>query len=719
MRLDVQCARDWVSTAYWCSLRGLMVMRQKMKTSTYHAGGKCEGQAKSRRSLAKRALRIGGVLVAMAAVLPGCGGGSTAGTADTDTQTTLTGVFLDAAVAGINYRTDSQEPAVTNEKGEFKYIAGDVITFSIGDIDLPSAPAGSVMTPLTLVGTTDVADTQVVNIVRLLVSLDGDGDPTNGIAIGAGAHEAASGMNVDFASPTFETDVADLMLALSTELVTTEEAIVHLQETLATSVPVPDLMAGTWWSVEHDDGLRADGTTDYHCEEVAGLNAIAVGSDGSWTYSFWDAVDGPQSVTFPAAAVSTDEEAKTAILMDADGQGRMVLAYDTAANAIEGEWQPLFNDAWLDGYETWTSTPPAVATMLAGTWWSIQHNDGLRQDGSYDAFAEEVDGQETISVGGDGSWSYSYIDPIDGEQTLTYPPAAVTIDSETYQVFLLDDDGQGRIVLRYDANINGIRGQWQKLADDGITWWDNYETWTSYPISACDGEPIIIPGDTSIIGAWSTTLNDHNVVFTFFADGSYVHAESGPTDPDGQSGMERGTYSLNLVNGAFASACPSVDTNGYWGLSHPNPDLGCTGSTATVSVSSSSLAFYSADGDITLTRASDAANPIVGSWSANLDGNNVVFTFLAGGTYVHAEDGPNHCELCMDGIEMGPYSWNAGTGAFATTCPTVDTNGEAGLSHPDPEAGCTGVTASVMVAGDVLTFDFGSDGTLAFARVTP
>ena len=43
-----------------------------------------------------------------------------------------TGVFIDSKVANISYQTDSQS-GLTNIHGEFKYIAGESITFSMAN----------------------------------------------------------------------------------------------------------------------------------------------------------------------------------------------------------------------------------------------------------------------------------------------------------------------------------------------------------------------------------------------------------------------------------------------------------------------------------------------------------------------------------------------------------------------------------------------------------
>lgn len=167
-----------------------------------------------------------------------CGGDSTGGgSGDGGNNTTIsTGVFVDSAVGGIDYKTDTQE-GTTNEKGEFKYVAGEDITFSIGDLVFPSATAGDKITPLDLAGSTDIDDPKVLNIVRLLLSLDQDGNSDNGIFITETAKSSAT--VVDFGQSTKEFAIDAIGLVKNggqdtpiDELVTIDYAQTHFQETI-------------------------------------------------------------------------------------------------------------------------------------------------------------------------------------------------------------------------------------------------------------------------------------------------------------------------------------------------------------------------------------------------------------------------------------------------------------------------------------------------------
>jgi len=115
------------------------------------------------------------------------------------------------------------------------YAEGESVTFSIGDIDFPTVAAASLLSPFDLAGTADTSDTALVNMSRLLQTLDTDGDADNGITIGEGAHSFATGMTLDFTSATFDADVANLIAnsgTVNTMLVDANTAIAHLVATV-------------------------------------------------------------------------------------------------------------------------------------------------------------------------------------------------------------------------------------------------------------------------------------------------------------------------------------------------------------------------------------------------------------------------------------------------------------------------------------------------------
>ena len=88
---------------------------------------------------------------------------------------------------GLRYETASQS-GLTNTSGEYQYLSGETVTFSLGGITLGSAIGGSQITPLDLIGATSVDDAKergltdhLTNLLLFLQSLDRDHNPDNGI----------------------------------------------------------------------------------------------------------------------------------------------------------------------------------------------------------------------------------------------------------------------------------------------------------------------------------------------------------------------------------------------------------------------------------------------------------------------------------------------------------------------------------------------------------
>ncbi|PKH88276.1 DM13 domain-containing protein [Colwellia sp. Bg11-28] len=147
---------------------------------------------------------------------------------------TYTGQFFDSAVAGLNYKTASQS-GQTNQLGEFQFQGKESIIFSIGGIELPSTVANLYLTPLDIYQTQDTNQIEVVNLLRLLQSLDADGDASNGIEIEESVHQLAANLTIDFSASDFEQQVADLVSksgAVNQALISATMAIDHFKLTL-------------------------------------------------------------------------------------------------------------------------------------------------------------------------------------------------------------------------------------------------------------------------------------------------------------------------------------------------------------------------------------------------------------------------------------------------------------------------------------------------------
>lgn len=127
----------------------------------------------------------------------------------------LSGVFQAGNVSGVSYQTATRH-GVTDAAGTFHYLPGETVTFFIGGTVFGSVPGSSVITPFTLAGspppTTELALRReldrtrrvatplgrALNMTTLMMALDADGNPANGIDIGArSASLAGVILNVD------------------------------------------------------------------------------------------------------------------------------------------------------------------------------------------------------------------------------------------------------------------------------------------------------------------------------------------------------------------------------------------------------------------------------------------------------------------------------------------------------------------------------------------
>lgn len=129
-------------------------------------------------------------VVGVAAIASGGGGGSSSSTSIPNGSVSSTGYFVDAPVQGMQYSTSSGLTGVTGVGGTFNYAAGDTVTFKVGNViigtyDTANIGADRIVMPQDIVGVSrsDIAHPDVLQIGRLLQTLDANGDLTDGIDI--------------------------------------------------------------------------------------------------------------------------------------------------------------------------------------------------------------------------------------------------------------------------------------------------------------------------------------------------------------------------------------------------------------------------------------------------------------------------------------------------------------------------------------------------------
>jgi len=145
--------------------------------------------------------------------------------------TVASGVFRDSTVIGLGYRSGSQR-GVTDSHGHFTYEVGQSITFFVGGINLGTVPnPKALMAPMDLVANGTGTSTYVLNVVRFLMLLDRDGDPSNGIEISPAVTAAAAGWGqIDFNSGDLPTVLAPIIAEVNSA-----DAAVHTLPDAATA----------------------------------------------------------------------------------------------------------------------------------------------------------------------------------------------------------------------------------------------------------------------------------------------------------------------------------------------------------------------------------------------------------------------------------------------------------------------------------------------------
>lgn len=154
------------------------------------------------------------LLVVLVSFLSACGGSSSS-------QEASKGVYQDAGVvSGLQYKTPTQS-GVTDQNGNFRYLPGEMVEFSVSNIPIGQALGAPTVTTFDLVGSTPAVSSlgiplnnpmyrafqHAVNISLFLQTLDDDANPANGISIPAAVNQVAASAPIDFNPWYLEQDI--------------------------------------------------------------------------------------------------------------------------------------------------------------------------------------------------------------------------------------------------------------------------------------------------------------------------------------------------------------------------------------------------------------------------------------------------------------------------------------------------------------------------------
>jgi len=220
--------------------------------------------------------------------LTGCGGSSSSSDGgdagdkgDGIPPVVKTGVFIDSKVANLSYKTETQT-GVTNAQGEFSYLAGERVTFSIGELEFPVVTAAGVITPMTLAGDASIYNQKATNIAILLQSLDDNGNPDDGITIPAGAAaEASKAIGLGLPTDEFIAVITNMVVnsgSDTTNVVTAADAQNHLQDSIDSLTPYVGSWSNKSGNSESHLILFANNTFLYAENDDEAPNGLELGS---------------------------------------------------------------------------------------------------------------------------------------------------------------------------------------------------------------------------------------------------------------------------------------------------------------------------------------------------------------------------------------------------------------------------------------------------------
>lgn len=182
-------------------------------------------------------------VIAAASLLVACGSSDK----PVDNTKPINGVFLDAAVEGLDYTTAGLK-GTTRADGGFACNSGDTIAFNLGGVNLGSSNCATILSPLNLSNSSNFKDDAVVNRLMALQLLDADNDPSNGIQISSVVKSALSAQSLDFnaSASNFNTAMAAVLAKLPAPYASRtsdsdRRALVreHFEDTLASKIGTP------------------------------------------------------------------------------------------------------------------------------------------------------------------------------------------------------------------------------------------------------------------------------------------------------------------------------------------------------------------------------------------------------------------------------------------------------------------------------------------------
>ncbi|MBE8189516.1 MAG: hypothetical protein HAW58_01285 [Candidatus Thioglobus sp.] len=325
------------------------------------------------------------VITAISAIMIGCGssvggsGSSGGGGGGSSSDKTLQGRFKDSNVDGLSYT--GSFPGITTDGGRFNYQSGDILAFSIGDIELGTATASSSVTPSSLEGKNIQ---QISKIAQLLQSLDSEGTVADGITI----NEAALEVLADSNNANKVNEISDSLLNKASSILDFN-LIVELNAAVSGSDP---------YAVVGETAANQHLLVTNKCAYSGGFRGTEIRGTGSFD-SF--SAHTPTDVIQMGFLIKADQNVR--IIVENDNLPLGTLAFDGEKpiwNAIERKFT-LDNLDILSGYKGTkeATTAKITAKRIGGGIDAIYRFTGAYQS---TRMGSSLHSESRANVGGDG-----------------------------------------------------------------------------------------------------------------------------------------------------------------------------------------------------------------------------------------------------------------------------------------------------------------------------
>jgi len=439
--------------------------------------------------------------------LSGCGGG---GGSSAPVAATVTGQFIDAAVAGLDYTCSSSgKVGVTDTEGQYTCNEGDSVEFSLGEYVLGSVTASNgIVTPYTLFPSNEEA---AINIAQLLQTIDEDGDPSNGISISEEMKIKVIEADVKPTDPNFDTRMES---EFGDRYVDAQDAVEHLNESIANIAKsdLKALLAGkTFYAATQEEGGEVESWKfDADAKTVEWATIMGGNDSGKATV---ESIDG-MTVT----VIEDGERSQITI-------GTVMIDYIVVEISGEEDGVPYTRTERLYYDENKAKAFASGSVGVAGETVAIE--------GVWKHFVDSTKEFEILALLPNGAFLYAEHDPdadeAAGENGLevgTYDPITTGIKFD----------------IKYDDNAPGN--------DSGVG--DIGEDVTIPAVMSPDGQSLNVANEldlnrvslsaSDISGVWAHTNGEEFEYLIIMDDGTFLYAENDPSASEPENGVEVGTY---------------------------------------------------------------------------------------------------------------------------------------------------------------------------------